>query len=137
MNGFGCDVKTTNEKVNNEEETPDVTPSTPPSAPTMSCTGLNYTPATTPVIGTKLTFTCTGAVVPATAGVLSYKFRYSINNGTLAPLTNKTANTAELTIAACGTYTVECQACALMNASATGLVGKTICDPIWTGATVQ
>lgn len=102
-----------------------------PTTPTMSCTGLTSVPAltpTAPVIGTKLTFTCAGAVVPASAGTLSYKFRYSINSGALTALTNKTATTAEMTIAACGTYSVECQACATLN-------GVLKCDPTWTGAT--
>lgn len=106
-------------------------PSTPPGAPTMSCTGLTSVPAltpTAPVIGTKLTFTCAGVVTPATAGTLSYKFRYSINTGAITALANKTPTTAELTIAACGTYSVECQACATLN-------GVLKCDPIWTGAT--
>lgn len=98
------------------------------TSPTMSCSAMTYTPTTTPVIGSKLTFTCAGAVVPATAGTLSYKFRYSINSGTAVALANKTATTAELNIAACGTYSVECQACATLG-------GVLTCDPIWTGAT--
>jgi hypothetical protein len=93
------------------------------TAPTMSCTGLNYTPTTTPVIGSVLTFTCTGAVVPSTAGTLSYKYRYNINSGAYTAMTSNT-----LTIAACGTYSVECQACATLG-------GVLKCDPIWTGAT--
>lgn len=102
-------------------------------APTMSCNILTSTPdvkTTNPAIGNTITFTCAGSVVPASAGTLSYKFRYSINSGTVTTLTNKTATTAELTIAACGSYSVECQACATLN-------GTLTCDPIWTGATAQ
>lgn len=106
------------------------TPSTPPTAPTMACTGITSVPATTtaPAVGTKLTFTCAGTVTPADAGTLSYKFRYSINGGATTALTNKTATTAELTIAACGTYSVQCQACATLS-------GVLTCNPTWTGAT--
>lgn len=106
-------------------------PSEPPTTtttPTMACTGLTRSPNTTPKIGDTLTFTCAGSVTPSTAGTLSYKFRYKIGTGAVTPLTNKTATTAELTIAACGTYTVECQACATLN-------GVLKCDPTWTGAT--
>lgn len=106
------------------------TTTTTTETPTMSCTGLTSVPALTPapVIGAKLTFTCAGVVTPATAGTLTYKFRYSINSGAVTPLANKTPTTAELTIAACGTYSVECRACAT-------LAGVVTCDPIWTGAT--
>lgn len=93
----------------------------------MSCTSLIATPATPPVIGTQLTFTCSGAVTPSTAGTLSYKFRYSINSGAYSALANKTATTAELTVAACGSYSVQCQACATLN-------GVVTCDPTWIGA---
>lgn len=97
---------------------------------TMACTGITRTPTTEPVIGGKVTFTCAGTVTPSTAGTLSYKFRYSLNSGTLTPLANKTATTAELTIAACGSYSVQCQACATLN-------GVLTCDPTWIGATTQ
>lgn len=100
----------------------------PPGGPTMACTGITRTPTTTPKIGDKLTFTCAGSVTPSTAGTLSYKFRYSFNNGAAVSLTNKTPTTAELAIAACGTYKVQCQACATLN-------GVLTCDPVWTGAT--
>ena len=104
-------------------------PSAPPGTPTMACTGLTRSPNTaSPAIGETLTFTCAGTVTPSTAGTLSYKFRYKIGSGALTPLTNKTTTTAELTLAACGTYTVECQACTTLN-------GVLTCDPQWIGAT--
>ncbi len=110
----------------------DPPPSAPPSTPTMACTGITSTPATppAPTVGQTLTFTCAGTVTPTTAGTLSYKFRYSINSGTPVSLTPLTAtpNKAELTINACGTYKVQCQACATINSVLT-------CDPIWTAAT--
>jgi hypothetical protein len=101
------------------------------TAPKMACDGLTSAPSvltTTPKIGDKVLFTCAGTVTPPSAGTLSYKFRYSINSGAVAAMTNKTATTAELSISACGTYKVECQACATLN-------GVLTCDPIWTGAT--
>lgn len=103
-------------------------PPTDPNTPTLSCTGMTSTPTTTPAVGDKLTLTCAGAIAPSTAGTVSYDFRYSLNNGALATLTNTTATTAELTIAACGTYRVQCRACATID-------GTKQCSPIWTGAT--
>lgn len=102
----------------------------PSPSPTMACTGLTQTPATQPVIGSKLTFTCAGSVTPSNASTLSYNFRYAINNGSWVNLTNKTTATAELTISACGTYKVECRACATFG----GLIK---CDPFWQYAGVQ
>lgn len=108
----------------NTVDTPSSSPSPSPSpSPAMACTGLTYVPATTPVIGTVLTFTCAGTITPTTAGTLSYKYRYSINSGVYTTMTNN-----KLTIAACGTYSVECQTCAT-------IAGVLTCDPIWTGAT--
>lgn len=105
-------------------------PSAPPSTPpTMSCTGITRTPTTaSPLVGSKLTFTCAGVVTPPSAGTLSYKFRYSLNSGAVVALPNKTATTAELTLTACGSYSVQCQACATLN-------GVLTCNPTWTGAT--
>lgn len=110
-----------------ESTPPQPSPSTVAS---MSCTGITSIPSINPapIIGAKLVFTCDGTVTPSTAGTLSYKFRYSINNGAFTAMTNKTATTSELTIAACGSYKVQCQACATLNSVIT-------CDPIWTGAT--
>lgn len=102
----------------------------PSPSPTMACTGLTQTPATQPVVGSKLTFTCAGSVTPSNASTLSYNFRYAINNGSWVNLTNKTTATAELTISACGTYKVECRACATFG----GLIK---CDPFWQYAGVQ
>jgi len=113
VNGVGCDVTT-----NTKTEKTTVTE----TAPTMACTGITTSPATTPVIGSTLTFTCAGTVTPSTAGTLSYKYRYSINGGATTAMTSNT-----LTVAACGTYTVECQACATLS-------GVLTCSPIWTGA---
>lgn len=106
--------------------------SEPPSSnsPTMACTGLTSVPATVPAptIGSVVKFTCAGIVTPSTAGTLTYKFRYSIDNGTFNNLTS-TGATANLTINACGTYKVQCQACTTLN-------GVLTCDPNnWTGAT--
>jgi hypothetical protein len=97
------------------------------TTPTMACTGLAQAPAA-PAIGDKVTFTCSGTITPANAGTLSYKFRYSVGTGAVTALANKTATTAELTIAACGDYKVECQTCATIS-------GVLKCDPTWIGAT--
>ncbi len=116
---------------NKPEKTPNPTPT--PSVPvvsTLMCSNLTRTPTTTPVIGDKVTFTCVGASVPAGSVNLSYKFRYSLNSGAYTTLTNKTATTSELTIAACGNYSVECQACGTIN-------GVLTCNPTWAGATTQ
>jgi len=103
-------------------------PSAPPVVPEMACTGITKTPDTTPVIGTVLTFTCTGSVTPTTAGTLTYKFRVSKDSAAATALANTTATTAKLTIVACGTYKVQCQACTTLN-------GVLTCDPLWVGAT--
>lgn len=121
----GCDKNETT-TVNN----PSPSPSTPTTPPTLMCDGLTRTPTTTPVIGDKLTFTCTGSSVPAGAVALTYKFRSAIDGGVWSSLTNKTATTAEMTINACGTYKVQCQACGTIS-------GAVVCDPVWTGATAQ
>ena len=112
------------------EETPNPSTPTVTTNPILMCSNLTRTPTTTPVIGDKVTFTCVGASVPAGSVNLSYKFRYSLNSGAYLNLTNKTATTSELTIAACGTYSVECQACGTIN-------GVLTCDPTWAGATTQ
>ena len=104
-----------------------------PSVPTnpeysMSCTGITKNVAS-PVVGSKITFTCAGATVPAAgATLLKYDFRYGIDSGAWKAMTNKTKTTAELTIVACGSYNVQCSACVTFG-------GKTQCDPIWQGAT--
>jgi plastocyanin len=91
----------------------------------MACTGLTTSKAN-PSIGDTVTFTCAGNVVPAGTAV-TYRFRYSTNGGTTwTGLTNATATTASMTITACGTYSVQCQACATLN-------GKLTCDPFWVG----
>ena len=107
-------------------------PSQPPTTPdySMSCTGLTKDVAM-PVVGSKITFTCAGSTVPAAgASLLRYTFRYNIDGGAWKDLANKTDSTAELTIAACGTYGVQCKACATYQ-------GTTLCDPVWQGATAQ
>lgn len=129
--GTGHTSYSSTESCNEPEETPNPTPT--PSVPvvsTLMCSNLTRTPTTTPVIGDKVTFTCVGASVPAGSVNLSYKFRYSLNSGAYTTLTNKTATTSELTIAACGNYSVECQACGTIN-------GVLTCDPNWAGATTQ
>lgn len=93
------------------------------TTPTMACTELTRTPVTAPSVGQAVTFTCVGSVTPSTAGTLSYKYRYSLNSGAYLPMTSNV-----LTIAACGSYSVQCQACATLN-------GVLTCDPTWTGAT--
>ena len=96
----------------------------------LSCTGLTKDVAM-PVVGSKITFTCAGSTVPAAgASLLRYTFRYNIDGGAWKDLANKTDSTAELTIAACGTYGVQCKACATYQ-------GTTLCDPVWQGATAQ
>lgn len=114
-----------------EEETTTSNPSPSPSTPvtaSLMCTSLTRTPTTTPAVGDKVTFTCVGASTPAGAVSLTYKFRYSLNSGAYVAMTNKTATTSELTIAACGSYKVQCQACGTIN-------GVLTCDPNWTAAT--
>lgn len=93
------------------------------TASSIACTGITRAPTTVPAIGDVVSFTCSGTVTPSTAGTLSYKYRYSINGGTYIPMTSNT-----LTVAACGTYSVQCQACATLD-------GVLTCDPTWTGAT--
>lgn len=119
------------EKTTDIVTTPTPSPSPSPSgSASLMCSGLTRTPTTTPKIGDKLTFTCTGASTPAGAVSLSYKFRYNMNSGAYVTLVNKTATTAEMTVAACGTYKVQCQTCGTIN-------GTLTCDPVWTSATVQ
>lgn len=117
----------TNEPNPSPSHSPGASPSGSPTNG-LACTGITKAPTTTPAIGTALTFTCAGTITPASAGTLSYKFRYSINDAAPVALTNKTATTAELTIASCGSYKVECQTCAT-------IAGVLTCDPTWTGAT--
>lgn len=102
-------------------------PSPSPGSPDLACTGLTQAPVA-PAIGDKVTFTCAGTITPTTAGTLTYKFRYSINNAAPTPMVNKTATTTELNISACGEYKVECQTCAT-------IAGVLKCDPNWVGAT--
>ena len=112
---------------------PDTSPSPSPSTTTtatMACTGLTQTPSTTPVVGSKLTFTCSGSITPSSAGTLSYEFVYKLNAGGWKSLSNKTTNTAELTIATCGEYIVHCRACATIN-------GSKQCDPVWKDVVIQ
>lgn len=107
---------------------PSPSPSTPTVNPTLMCSSLTRTPTTTPAVGDKVTFTCVGASTPAGAVSLTYKFRYSLNSGAYVSMTNKTATTSELTVASCGSYKVQCQACGTIN-------GVLTCDPNWTAAT--
>ena len=122
ITGINCaGVKTTT-----VDEPPTTPPSTPPVVPVLACTGLTNTPAA-PVIGQTVTFTCAGTLTPTGAATLSYKFKYSLNDGADQLLTNKTNTTAELAITACGTYSVQCKVCAT-------IAGVLKCDPTWTGA---
>ncbi len=108
--------------------TPSPSPSPSPS-PVMACTGLTKAPTTAPKIGDKITFTCTGtSTYTGGAAALKYKYRYNINDGAWTNLTTKTNGKSELTIAACGSYEVQCRACVTSGATE-------ICDPTWTGAT--
>lgn len=111
-----------------ERESRTTTTTEEPEALVMACTSITRAPTTVPTIGSTPVFTCLGTVTPADAGTLSYKFRYKKDSGAYIALTNKTPTTAELAITACGTYSVECQACATLE-------GVLTCDPIWTGAT--
>lgn len=128
--GTGHTSYSSTESCDEPEATPNPSTPTVTTNPILMCSNLTRTPTTTPVIGDKLTFTCVGASVPAGSVNLSYKFRYSLNSGAYLNLTNKTPTTSELTIAACGTYSVECQACGTIN-------GVLTCDPTWAGATTQ
>lgn len=107
-------------------------PSTPTitTNPTLMCDSITRAPNTTVSLGDTLTFTCVGSSSPAGSVNLSYKFRYSVNSGAYTVLANKTATTAEMTVAACGSYKVQCQACGTIN-------GTLVCDPVWSGATTQ
>jgi hypothetical protein len=105
---------------------PSPSPSPSPVVPVLACTGLTNTPAA-PVIGQTVTFTCAGTITPTGAATLSYKFKYSLNDGADQLLANKTNTTAELPITACGTYSVQCKVCAT-------IAGVLKCDPTWTGA---
>jgi hypothetical protein len=121
-NGSGCVPKTSN-------NTSNPSPSPSSTTPTIACSGLTTTPTpTTPAVGDKYTFTCAGAVTPADAGTIAYDFRYNLNSGAWKTLTNVTPTTAQLSIAACGTYSVQCRACATLS-------GTKQCSPVWQGAT--
>ncbi len=96
----------------------------------MKCIGITRAPNTETKLGDKLTFTCAGRVTGIPGATLSYKFRYQLNSGNWATLANKTTTTAELAVAACGTYKVQCQACVKV-------LNNTRCDPTWQGATTQ
>jgi hypothetical protein len=117
-----------NGECNPADEIPNPSPSPSPGTPVLACTGLTQTPATaSPALGSVLTFTCAGTVTPAGATALTYKFRYSLNDGADQLMTNVTANTARLTISTCGTYSVQCKVCGTIG-------GVQKCDPIWQGA---
>lgn len=105
---------------NNDEEPPNLS---------LQCTGITRSPNTEVKTGDKVTFTCAGKLT-GIQGNLSYKFRYQLNGGVWSSLTNKSTTTAELTVAACGTYKVQCQVCATV-------LNKTKCDPVWQAATTQ
>lgn len=118
-----------------DKEVKESSPPTITTNPTLMCTSLTRTPTTTPVVGDKITFTCVGASTPAGAVSLTYKFRYSLNSGAYVAMTNKTATTSELTIASCGSYKVQCQACGIIpNTRPTVGGANETCDPIWSGA---
>jgi len=117
--GVGCISKPKASK----EPKPSPSPSV---APTIACTELIRTPLTTPVIGSVLTFTCAGAATP-TSKVITYEFRSKIGSGAWTAMTNKTATTAKLTVALCGTYTIQCRACTMIS-------GVKTCDPTWSAA---
>ncbi len=111
-----------------DNETPEPSTPTLTSDPTLMCKSLTRTPTTAPKIGDRLTFTCAGASTPAGAVNLTYKFRYSLNSGAYIALNNATPTTAELMIASCGNYKVQCQACGTIK-------GTLTCDPTWSAAT--
>jgi hypothetical protein len=130
-------------KCGNTTTSPNPSPSPSPSAPALSlaCTGITRTPDTAPVIGSTLTFTCASSATPAKTTV-SYEFRYAVNEGEWKSLSTTKANTAQMTISACGNYKVQCRACTKsLSACPDGRICPTIaepvvtCDPIWTGAT--
>lgn len=130
----GCkDDKPTKSPTPKPSPSPRLSPSPSPSlspspGSSVSCTGL-ITNNLAPTLNSKVAFVCTGSTVPTgNAGLLTYAFRYNINGGAWQTLTNKSHNSAELTIVACGSYGVQCRACVTFG-------GKTQCDPIWQGAT--
>lgn len=122
--GYKCDVGPGYDNgCVQDKKSPNPSPSGTPT-PVMACTGLAQSPVTeSPTINQTLTFTCTGTITPASAGTVSYKYRYSINGGAYTAMTGNT-----LTITSCGSYAVECQACATIS-------GSLKCSPTWTGAT--
>ncbi len=128
--GHGFESTTMKCGCDKEEKTTTTVVESPPPAPVLACTGLTYTPTTTPVIGTQMTFSCEAADTPAGSIKFSYEYRYSINNGAWKTMaTDRTLKPkGSLTIAACGTYKVECRACGSIN-------GVNVCDPVWVGAT--
>lgn len=99
---------------------------------------MTQTPSTVPQIGGKVTFTCAATSTPAGAISPFYEFRYRINNAATYTKIGGTGSTAELTIAACGTYEIQCHACYMKAATAPGVSGDAkICDPVWSGVAVQ
>lgn len=96
--------------------------------PTLVCNSLTKNKADAAItLGSPITLTCAGTVTPASAGTLSYQFRYMTGTGAWQNLANTTTNTATLTPTQCGVqYTAQCRACATLN-------GVKQCDPVWQG----
>ena len=99
-------------------------------SPTLTCTDLTHAPAGIPSVGADLLFTCTGASKPVGAVALTYNFRYQLNGGEWNTMATNTANPpkGKLTVAACGTYKVQCRVCGT-------IAGQKVCSPVWAGAT--
>ena len=106
------------------------TPSPSPENPILTCSTLTRAPDTTTVVGDTLVFTCTGASVPVGAVSLTYDYQYKIGSGAWQAMAETTTapTKGRLTIAACGSYTVQCRVCGT-------IAGQKVCSPVWAGAT--
>lgn len=104
-------------------------PSSPPnSRPTLVCRSLTKDKVDEQiVVGTQLTFTCSGASSPAGSVPLSYQFQVSKDGGAWQSL-SATGSTATYTVPAYGDYDVRCRACGQIN-------NANVCNPVWQGAT--
>ena len=93
---------------------PDESPP-PTSPPGLTCTDLNYSPAS-PTLGQAITFTCTATGTD----INHYEFQYAIDTGQFLDLPESTSGngTSEpLTITEPGSYTIRCRACQSSDSS--------------------
>lgn len=120
--GRGFESKTM--KCGCKEDTPD------DKTRSMACTGIARSPNGEVKTGDKVTVTCAGKITGVPGASLTYNFRYRVNSAGWKTLAKKTTTTAELTVAACGSYQVQCQTCVKV-------LNVTKCDPVWQGANIQ